>query len=62
MRMKNMNEKKEKKYDWCTSYTCVPLCSHLIDILGAQTLFLEEDDKNTEIEIPDFQLFKISKF
>jgi len=49
-----MNEKKEKKYDWCTSYTCVPLCSHLIDILGAQTLFLEEDDKNTEIEIPDF--------
>jgi len=23
----------------------VPLCSHLIDILGAQTMFLEEDGK-----------------
>jgi len=23
----------------------VPLCSHPIDILGAQTVFLEEDDK-----------------
>jgi len=23
----------------------VSLCSHLIDILGAQTVFLEEDDK-----------------
>jgi len=40
-----MNEKKERKYDWCTSYTCVPLYSYLIDILGAQTVFLKEDCK-----------------
>ena len=45
MRMKKMNEKKrEDMID--VLVIRVPLCSHhLIDILGAQTVFLEEDCK-----------------
>ena len=41
MRMKEMNEKK-RRYGWCAS---VHLCSHPIDILGVQTVFLERDCK-----------------
>ena len=37
MRIKKMNEKKKRKYGWYVS-----LCSHTIDILEAQTIFLEE--------------------
>jgi len=37
--------KKKRKYGWHASYS-VPLSSHSIDILGAETLFLEEDSKN----------------
>ena len=49
MRIKKMNEKKKKRYGWWASYMCS--CSHPIDILRAQTVFLEEDCK-TKISIP----------
>ena len=42
MRMEKMNEKK-RRYDWCASYMCS--YSHPIDILRAQTVFLEENYK-----------------
>ena len=43
MRMKKMNEKREDMVG--VLVTLVPLCSHPIDILGAQTVFLEENCK-----------------
>ena len=44
MRMKKMNEKKREDMIGMLVIR-VPLCSHPIDILGAQTVFLEEDYK-----------------
>ena len=42
--MKNMNEKKRKKMVGVLVMR-IPQCSHPINILGAQTVFLEKDCK-----------------
>ena len=44
MRKKKMNEKKRENMI-SVLVIRVPLCSHPIDILGSQTVFLEEDCK-----------------
>ena len=49
MRMKKMNEKKKDMVD--VLVIRIPLCSHPIDILGVQTVFLEEEECKKRISI-----------
>ena len=45
MRVKKMNEKKKKKYGWCTSYMCSSMLTSDRYFRKAQKIFFEKDSK-----------------